>query len=158
MTDSTPPVTPARFRELAAAAEALASEIDAARLQARAAGDEPTRHATFRTEDAASLARQVGHELEATAEDLARVRGRSNCGVSWGACPEHGATLHSSGGQCWCETPGCGRRWGYDRLGAPCSEPAAFAAQDQEGTKFLICAGHAIDARARLVGATFRAL
>src|SRR5690348_15553989 len=110
-------VTPAMLRETAARAETLAAEIDTLRGQLRQAQDEPTQRCGFRLLDAAGTARRIAGDLEETAEDLARVRARSTCRADWGVCPEHGATLRGTGGKSWCETPGCGRRWGYDRVG-----------------------------------------
>lgn len=152
------PVTPARLRELAAEAEALAAKIRVMHRQQRAAADEPTRRAGFRLEEAAGLAAHAGRELAETAEDLARVRGRSGCGADWGVCPEHGATLRSSGGRSWCPTPGCGREWGYDRMGLPCTEHAAFTVADSGGKAMALCAGHARHARDVLVGAVITPL
>lgn len=146
-------VTPASMRELAARARALGAEIDAAKAKARAAGDEPTRHATFRLDEAAGWARHVGDELDATSSDLARVRGRSDCGADWGACPEHGGTLAATGGKSWCTEDGCRRRWNYDRLGAPCNEPVEFLVRDAHGGGGPMCRGHAADAELRIIGA-----
>jgi len=97
-----PEVTPAELRELAARAQALGAEIDVVLTRLHAAADEPTQRSGFRLLDAAGWARHVGTELEATAGDLARVRGRGQCPCDWGVCPEHGNTLSSSGGRTWC--------------------------------------------------------
>ncbi len=147
------PVTPAELRELAARAQALAAEIRTAHNRLRAAADEPTQRCGFRLDDAAGEADRVGEDLAATAEDLARVRGRSDCGADWGVCPEHGATLRSSGGESWCTAPGCGRRWDHNRYGLPCAEPAAYEVRDSAGTGGRMCAGHAKHAHEQLVGA-----
>jgi hypothetical protein len=69
--------SPAELRELAGRAEQLAADIAAVQDRLRAAGDEPTGRAGFRL-DAAGWARQAAEDLATTAEDLARVRGRSN--------------------------------------------------------------------------------
>jgi len=147
------PVTPATLRESAARAETLAAEIDALHQQLRQAQDEPTRRSGFRLPDAAGTARQIARDLEETAEDLARVRGRSTCRADWGVCPEHGATLRGTGGKSWCETPGCGREWGYDRHGLPCTEPATWVVADSAGEAMPLCEGHTMHARRTLIGA-----
>jgi hypothetical protein len=152
------PVTPAELRALAARAEQLAADIDAVQVRLRAAADEPTRRCGYRLDDAAGEARRVGTELQATAGDLARLRGRGQCPCDWGVCPEHGNTLRSSGGKCWCAAPGCGRRWNYDRGGLPCTEPVAYEVRDSTGAGSPMCAGHALDARGRLVGAVITPL
>lgn len=146
-------VTPAELREIAARALALGAELDAVLARLHAAADEPTRRSGFRLLDAAGWARHVGDELDATAGDLARVRGRSDCGADWGVCPEHGNTLRGSSGKTWCTASGCGRRWKYDRAGLPCTEPVEYLVTDAEGGSGPMCAGHALDARERLIGA-----
>ncbi|WP_046772568.1 hypothetical protein [Jiangella alkaliphila] len=145
--------TPAKLRRLVGQAEALAAEIAGVRDRFRADPDESTRLAGFRLDDAAGTAARIAHELVATAGDLARVRGRPTCGADWGVCPVHGNTLRASGGRCWCTVLDCGRSWGYDRLGLPCSEPVAFDVRDTEGGGGPMCAGHAKDAQNRIVGA-----
>ncbi|MEU4725774.1 hypothetical protein AB0G06_39750 [Nonomuraea dietziae] len=72
--------------------------------------------------------------------------------MPWGVCPEHGNTLTSTSGTTRCNAGGCGRTWGYNRDNAPCAEPATHRLVDAEGTEALICDGHAIDARNRLIG------
>jgi hypothetical protein len=57
--------------------------------------------------------------------------------VPWGACPEHGATLRSTAGRCWCTTPGCLRRWFHDRLAEPCAEPVTHRVIDAEGDRSI---------------------
>jgi hypothetical protein len=74
--------------------------------------------------------------------------------VPWGACPEHGATLRSTAGRCWCTASGCLRRWFQDRLGEPCAEPVTHRVIDADGDRLDLCDGHAIDARTRIIGAT----
>jgi hypothetical protein len=154
---STP--TPAELRELAARASVLADDIAAVNTRLREAPDEPTRRVRFRLDDAAGFARgTVAAALEATADDLARVRGRGPCPADWGVCPEHGATLRSTGGRCWCIVEGCGRRWNHDRLGLPCTEPVAFDVRDPDGGGGPMCAGHTATARRQLIGAVVTAL
>jgi hypothetical protein len=149
-------VTPAELRELAATAEALAENINAVHARLRGAPDEPTQRAGFRLDDAAGWARQIGTELAATAEQVARVRARSDCPADWGVCPEHGATLRSQGTgtgmRSWCTAPACGREWNHDRAGLPCTEPIAFAVRDRTGQTLDMCAGHARNALERLDG------
>lgn len=82
-----------------------------------------------------------------------RLPGRQNCAAEWGCCPEHGGTLSGTGGRCRCTAPGCGRSWDWGLMGLPCPEEAAFRVRDREGKEMLLCAGHTIDARRRLVGA-----
>ena len=147
------PITPAHLRELAAKADALAAEIDTVRTELTTAPDEPTRSSGFRLHNAAGEARRISADLQATAGDLARVRGRSACRADWGVCPAHGNTLTSSGGRCWCREAGCGRQWNYDRAGLPCDEPVAYTVADASGGSGEMCAGHARAARERLDGA-----
>lgn len=154
-------VTPVALRELAARAEQLAAAIDAANATLLAAADRPTQVAGFRLDHAASRAREAAKELEATAGDLARLRSQpaDTCPAEWGCCPEHGNTLTSSGGRSWCKTPGCGRRWDYDRLGLPCAEPAAYqvcGAGDDPDHWGLLCAGHTLSARTEIDGVEVR--
>lgn len=151
-------VTPAGLRSLAARAAALAADVDAVHASLAAAADEPTRRAGFRLDEAAGAADRISDALEATAGDLARVRGRSACGADWGVCPEHGNTLTSSGGTSWCRTRGCGQTWNYDRGGLPCTEPAAYEVRDANGGGGPMCAGHTLSARSQLVGATITPL
>lgn len=144
-------VTPAGLREIAARAQQLAADIDAAQAALRGADDDPTRRVGFRLDEAAGYARQAAGELEATAGDLARLRSRpaDTCPAQWGCCPEHGNTLRGSGGRSWCTAPGCGRRWEYDRQGLPCAEPVAFEVRgrlDEAGQWGRLCAGHTISA------------
>lgn len=80
------------------------------------------------------------------------------CGVPWGVCPDHGNTLRSSGGESWCKTPGCGRRWSYDRLGVPCTDPVAAIVTDAAGETRRWCLGHTRDAERALIGAAVQYL
>ena len=75
------------------------------------------------------------------------------CEANWGVCPEHGNTLVTSGGRCWCSFEGCGRGWDEDRLGRHCDAPVAFLVR-VGALELLLCAGHAIAARAELRGVT----
>lgn len=149
---------PADLWALAARAEELAADLEAAHRGLRAAGDEPTRRVGYRLDDGAGQLRQVAGEIQETAEDLARIRTRHGamsrpvCGAEWGVCPEHGNTLSSSGGRSWCTAAGCGRSWDWDRGGLPCTEPAAFRVLDAGGREMLLCAGHAIAAREQVEG------
>lgn len=150
--------TPAELRELAGRAQALAAEVAALQVRLRAAEDEPTRRVGFRLDDAAAAISEAAHDVVNTAVDLARIRGRGDCPCDWGVCPEHGNTLRSSAGLCWCTAANCGRSWGYDRGGLPCTEPAAFDVRDLDDRGGPMCAGHAHDARTRLIGAKVTAL
>ena len=145
-------VKPAELRELAASAEALAEAITAVHRRMGAAPDGATRRVGARLDEAIGATIEAGRELAATAEDLARVRARSDCPVEWGCCPAHGATLCFSEGRCWCTAPGCGRQWDYDRAALPCCEPVAFAVADRTGQRWEMCAGHAHNAEERLDG------
>jgi hypothetical protein len=144
---------PARFRELAQEAEALATAIGQAHSGLRASDEEFIRRSGFRLEDAAGAARGVASELRDTASDLDRFAARpaDACEIPWGACPEHGGTLTSTGGRTTCQA--CGRTWDYDRLTMPCEEPARWILTDSGGDSSRVCDGHACDARTRLEGA-----
>jgi outer membrane murein-binding lipoprotein Lpp len=153
--------TAARVRELAAQAKTLAGAIDALKADFRACGDEPVRRTGFRCDATAGWARQAAAGLEETADDLDRVAAASvpgTCEIPWGVCPEHGATLRSSGGRTWCGATMCHREWAYNRMDLPCTGPARWRVTDQQGAARLVCDGHALDARARLVGAILRPL
>lgn len=148
---ATPGLTPARARELAAAVEALAGQVEAAHAALCVDVDEHRRRAGFRLEDAAGECRRVAAELHATASDLARLAAipADACRVPFLVCPEHGNTVTSTGGQSWCRR--CDRRWphSYDE---PCRELVSHSVTDTEGAVFAVCDGHAIDVRGRLVG------
>ena len=153
--DPTVEVTPADLRTLAGQAETLAQQTRAACIGLRNQSD--TKQATFRMDDLAGQLEQAAEELRATASDVARARTARDdrlCGLPSGACPDHGATLASSGGRSWCTQPGCGRQWDYDRLGTPCQEPVSHQITDPTGTTFTACAAHAADAKRNLTGAT----
>lgn len=150
--------TPADFLGHAGHLDAQAQDIEALHERLRGAQDAPTRRAGFRLDDIAGELRKAARELQQTAEDLARIRSRGAmsrpvCGAQWGVCPEHGNTLTSSGGRSWCRVPGCGRAWGWDRGGLPCTEPAVWRMCDQKGGEMRLCEGHAIAAREQVEGA-----
>lgn len=146
-------VTPATMRALAGQAEKLAEAVATAAATMRAAGDEPTRRARFRLDDVIGQVLQARAELEATAEDLARIRARSDCPADWGVCPDHGATLASlAGGRSACTVRGCARAWDYDRAGLPCTEPVAYEVHHAGDAVVRMCAGHARHAEAHLIG------
>lgn len=153
-------ITPARMRDLATQAEALAAAITDALKDFRAHADEPVRRAGFRLGDAAGAARSIAAEMTATAGDLARLAARpeGSCAMPWGVCPDHGNTLRSSGGRTWCEHPSCGNVWTYDRTWIPCEEPARWRLKDSAGDGAEVCDGHAADARERLDGAVLESL
>jgi hypothetical protein len=144
--------TPADLRELAVRVEALAAEMTAIRDRMLAAGDSPTQRVSFRLDEGASGVRRGATALTETAADLARVLGRSDCAANWGACPEHGGTVRASGGVAWCQARGCRRAWNYNRLGLPCSEPAAYVVCDGRGEEMRLCAGHTVTAKESLDG------
>ncbi|MEU4549992.1 hypothetical protein [Nonomuraea dietziae] len=141
------------MRELAARADQLAAAITALHEELRQ-GEDAVSRTGFRLDDAAGWARRISGDLQETASDLARIAARpaDSCAVPWGVCPEHGNTLTSTSGTTRCNAGGCGRTWGYNRDNAPCAEPATHRLVDAEGTEALICDGHAIDARNRLIG------
>ncbi|MGW5680508.1 hypothetical protein [Nonomuraea sp. NPDC003754] len=102
----------------------------------------------------AGWAHRVGKDLQETASDLARIAARPgrSCTAGFGVCPEHGNALTSTGGTIRSTAAGCGRSWGYDRVGMPCAEHATHRVTDAGGGRALVCDGHAVDARARLDG------
>jgi hypothetical protein len=147
------PPTPERARELAVRALALREDLLALQADFRASSNESVRRVGFRLDLALGDARSINTELLETADDLVRVaaaNGPGNCAVPWGVCPEHGNTLTSSGGECWCRRLDCGRRWGYDRGGLPCDEPAVWTWTPPKGDPGQICEGHAIAIREEL--------
>jgi hypothetical protein len=148
-TQSGEPSLADRARELAAAADQLKASITAFHADLRA-GDESTRRAGFRCDTAKGWAASITDDMHATASDLDRIAAASTpgtCSIPWGACPDHGGTLRSTGGRTWCVYPGCGRQWDYDRGGLPCTETAAWTVTDKEGGSGAVCAGHAVDIR-----------
>ena len=160
---ATPGLTPARARELAAAAEELAGQIEAAHAALCADVDEHRRRAGFRLEDAAGECRRVAAELHATANDLARLAAipANACRVPFLVCPEHGNTVTSTGGQSWCRR--CDRRGPHSHDESR-REPVSYTVTvtvtdtDTEGPVFAVCDGHALDVRVRLVGGTITPL
>jgi hypothetical protein len=145
-----------RALSLAVRAEALADEVDALHRDIRTARDEPVRRAGFRCATAVGWMRQAGTELAETAGHLERIAAAMKpraCAVPWGACPDHGNTLTSTGGKTWCRVTGCGRKWDYDCVGLPCIDPARWKVTDRHGQACMMCDGHALDARKRLEGA-----
>ena len=67
----------------------------------------------------------------------------TTCMVPWGCCPDHGATIRSSGGRSWCRKPGCGRSWDYGRGEQPCEELVTRTIRDSTGAEIKVCEGHA---------------
>ncbi|GAA2027513.1 hypothetical protein [Pseudokineococcus marinus] len=153
---STTRPTPADLRELAAAADDLATRIRAVQAALRAEDSGARSRAGFRLDEAAGQARQVSAALEDTAGELARIAATPDlaCGIEWGVCPLHGDTITTSGGRSWCTATGCTRTWGYDRLSTPCPEPVTHRLRDTDGQTQDVCNGHAIGARARITGVT----
>jgi len=149
--------------QLAGRAAALAADLDTAHGERFAVADALIRRAGYRLPDAAGQLRQVAADLRATVLELAQLAARteSTCPAQWGCCPDHGGTLRSSGGRCWCTAPGCGREWDYDRDGRPCTEPAAFEVRgigDQADAWGRLCAGHTRTAREQIDGVQVRPL
>lgn len=140
-----PWMTPARARELAAAAGDLYHQLREADLARDVDPDPARRRAGWRLDVATGGLHSAAEELLDTADA---------CPMPWGVCPEHGATLRSTAGRSWCTAPGCLCRWFHDRLGEPCAEPVTHHVVDADGDRLDLCDGHAIDARARIVGAT----
>jgi hypothetical protein len=147
----------AHGQELADRAEALAREIAVLHQRIRAADDESVRRAGFRCLTTVDWLRQVADELRDASADLYRIRAATTapgtCSVPWGACPDHGNTLISTGGMAWCRDLGCQRQWNYDRVALPCAEPARWTITDQCGGTGVMCNGHALDATSRIEGA-----
>lgn len=65
------------------------------------------------------------------------------CSVTWGVCPDHGATLTSEDGRSECRVADCGRTWDYDRFAAPCAESASHQVRDTAGGTLSVCSAHA---------------
>ncbi|NUW32032.1 hypothetical protein HTZ77_11405 [Nonomuraea sp. SMC257] len=149
-------ITPARLRDLAGRAQALAAEVRA--LAGSPALDSLEREHLRAALHAADWLDRGGEDLRRAAGDLARLRSvpEPACGVPWGVCPEHGNTLSSSGGVTTCRV--CRRRWDHDRLGRPCQEPVTWKVTDRAGTVTKLCDGHVLAARAAVEGATFTRL
>jgi hypothetical protein len=95
-------------------------------------------------EVAGQLERAAG-ELARTAEDIARHRAtpENSCPHESAGCPDHGATLSSTGGLTWCTVTGCRKQWQYDRMRFPCDQPTAYRVTDPQGDSGPVCAGHA---------------
>src|SRR3954454_10699858 len=104
-----PWMTPARARELAAAAADLYRQLREADVARDADPDPARRRAGWRLDVAAGGLRSAAEELLDTADELIRlaVRRADACPVPWGVCREHGPTLSCWGGRCWCTAPGC---------------------------------------------------
>ena len=80
------------------------------------------------------------------------------CAVTWGVCPDHGATLDAAPDRTTCRYPGCPRTWDYDRFAAPCPEPASHRVRDSQGGVMPLCGGHVIAVEKQLVGAVITPL
>ncbi|MFC1418960.1 hypothetical protein [Streptacidiphilus cavernicola] len=80
------------------------------------------------------------------------------CQVTWGVCPEHGATLRAVADGSVCAAPGCPRTWDYDRFAAPCPDLATHQVADSAGGMLLLCGGHALAVGGRLEGAVITPL
>ncbi|MEV1179382.1 hypothetical protein, partial [Nonomuraea sp. NPDC049784] len=65
------------------------------------------------------------------------------CGIGWGVCPEHGATLTAEAdGHTRCAH--CNRRWPDDRLNLPCPEPITRTEEARHLMRTGMCSGHAV--------------
>src|SRR5258708_31102675 len=103
-------LTPADLRDLAARAEQLAADIDAAKVRLRGISEDARSLGWQLDEDGAASVRRAVRAITETAEDLERVLirqtpGRRNCAAQWGCCPDHGGTLSGTGGGWRCRTP-----------------------------------------------------
>jgi hypothetical protein len=150
--------TPDELRALAADAVQLADRIRVMGDRMRTGGDREVQRAAFRLDTVEGSVRiTVREALQETASDLEKIleaRGPNTCGIPWGVCPDHGNTLHGTGGRTECMTPRCGRTWTYDRVTLPCTEPITHHVVDAEGGTLDVCNGHALDCEKRLEGAT----
>ncbi|MGV9386502.1 hypothetical protein ACWDRB_62625 [Nonomuraea sp. NPDC003707] len=63
------------------------------------------------------------------------------CGIPWGVCPDHGATLAVSSAATACQE--CGRRWPGDRLNQPCPDPITRTEEARHLMRTGMCGGHA---------------
>jgi hypothetical protein len=80
------------------------------------------------------------------------------CGVTWGVCPDHGATLDATPDRTTCRHPECRLTWDYDRFAAPCPEPASHQVRDSAGGAMPLCGGHVTAVAKQLVGAVITPL
>jgi hypothetical protein len=143
--------TPVKVDEIAIAAKTLSES-----LQAAARGlPESVASRQFRRDldDAADTFRETANELETTAGNLLRLAASEGqtCGVTWGACPDHGLTLMNAGEVVTCHVLGCHRE--YEGVIERCTQPVAYRVVDVAGPALMTCAGHAIACRLHLDGA-----
>jgi hypothetical protein len=143
--------TPVKVDEIAIAAMALSEN-----LQAAARGlPESVASRQFRRDldEAADTFREAANELESTAGKLLRLAANEGetCGVTWGACPDHGLTLMNVGEVVTCHVLGCHRE--YEGVIERCTQPVAYRVVDAAGPALMTCAGHAIACRLHLDGA-----
>jgi hypothetical protein len=143
--------TPVKVDEIAIAAKTLSEN-----LQAAARGlPESVASRQFRRDldDAADTFREAANDLETTATNLLRLAANEGqtCGVTWGACPDHGLTLMNVGEVVTCHVLGCHRE--YEGVIERCTQPVAYRVVDAAGPALLTCAGHAIACRLHLDGA-----
>jgi hypothetical protein len=98
------------------------------------------------TTNAATTAELYAQAMQDTADRPGQ------CVVPWGVCPEHGATLKASGNRTSCTDFACFNSWEYDRLDAPCPEPATHTVRvDDDGSAgYAVCDGHALTARTHI--------
>jgi hypothetical protein len=143
--------TPVKVDEIAIAAMTLSEN-----LQAAARGlPESTASRQLRRDldEAADTFREAANDLETTATNLLRLAANEGqtCGVTWGACPDHGLTLMNVGDVVTCHVLGCHRE--YEGVIERCTQPVAYRVVDAAGPALLTCAGHAIACRLHLDGA-----
>ncbi|MFI7467531.1 hypothetical protein [Nonomuraea sp. NPDC049646] len=93
---------------------------------------------------AGRLCEQAARQLLAAAGALNSLPVVSRCPVGWGLCPDHGARLASADGCSWCTDDRCQRRWHYDRLAQPCTEPCTHRVIAPTGDSVEMCLGHAL--------------
>ncbi len=149
---------PTAVTALARRAGRLAADLDAAGQEMATLGGD-TRQVGYRLDAAGAAIRAAIDDLQAAGAALARMRRAAapgRCGLPWGVCPEHGATLVSTGGQTGCTR--CARSWDYDHLCAPCTESVTHLLADAHGGTLRLCTGHAHAARTTVVGGSIRVL
>ncbi|MEU1221338.1 hypothetical protein [Streptomyces microflavus] len=155
-------VTADALTDLASRVDALSGELGLAAASLRR-GSEDARTVGYRLADHNGTLQYLAAELKGAAADLVHIttaREPGRCPVEWGACPEHGATLRYIANEAItrCTRPGCARTWTRDASVLPCGEPVTHSVVESTGDHVEFCVGHAVDARARLIGATITAL
>lgn len=129
-------VWPAELRAPAADAEALAARTAEVAARLQAAPDDHLQRLAQPIAKATHDLSDYTDEVSRTAEDLARVRVARDpglCDIPWGVCPDHGVTLHSSGGRAWCTDPAAPARGTTTRLHTLCR--AGHRGRDRPGRR-----------------------